>query len=258
MQTGLRDRTRLTPLRALLFVAALVALSGTLSLGGSASAQGAVLLNETSNLAASSEGSFVLSVPAGTDQVFLDAIACFGFREPDWQLLNGATVIGSGSCRDSFIDVPTGDLTLRWFSSAGAAGDYSFVVRAVPAPETFTLNLDEVVNGNVESPGAQDIFTFNVPAGVNQIFLDALDCHGFREPNFVLTGPGALPVSSGSCFDRFIDIAPGQHTITWTSEGQNFGTYQFILRTVPEPERHVLMLEAVSYTHLTLPTIYSV
>jgi hypothetical protein len=63
-------------------------------------------------------------------------------------------------------------------NTASNVGEYSFRLLAVPAPQQFAINIGDTISngvpasgaGNLENPGAVDVYTFDAPAGQDIIF----------------------------------------------------------------------------------------
>ncbi len=193
------------------------------------------------------EDHFDFTVPAGGLDLFLDMVSC-AFYNPHFQILNssgtpvsfgGVTTLG---CNDRFGTLPAGDYTLRVFQPEGTYGTYSVKLWTVPDPESFSYSIgDNVSNGvpvagagNVESPGAADVYQFTVPAGGMDLFVDLVQCFGgiFTQ---VLNASGT-PVNTNGCNDRFITLAQGDYTFKVYSDWGNYGAYSFKLWEVPDPQ----------------------
>ena len=157
----------------------------------------------------------------------------------------GATVVlgvsdNSCNCRWSLTG-PNGAVFDQALASVGprwlAPGDYSLVVRSTaagsyrfdvvsaPTPQSFTTALGATVSagapaagaGNIESPGAQDVYTFTVPASgasvVISVLSNACTCVWSLR---VASGPARLRSDRD---DRHPSRAARRHVLA-SSEGQ--------------------------------------
>jgi hypothetical protein len=101
---------------------------------------------------------------------------------------------------------------------AVATGTYGFTLWGVPAPDTFAIALDQAVSdgvpaagaGNVEAPGARDVYTFDANAGA-VVYLDeqsvAASVNGLA---YTLLAPGA----SVLLVDGLGGFEPGRITLS--------------------------------------------
>ncbi len=77
----------------------------------------------------------------------------------------------SGLSSDFVVDLPVAGSYLLSLDSASAQPQpYNFVVE-VPPTNVIPLSFDQVVTGDIASPGQQDVYTFNAVAG-QTIVLD--------------------------------------------------------------------------------------
>jgi hypothetical protein len=178
------------------------------------------------------------SVPVGGADLFLDWVLC-GFYNPHLQILNSSgTPVSFGGvstlgCNDRFGTLPAGDYTLRVFQPEGSYGAYSFKLWTVPDPQSFTHTIGDTVSngvpaagaGNVESPGAADLFQFTVPAGGATVFLDLTQCFGgiFTQ---ILNSAGSAIYTNG-CNDSSIALPQGEYTFKVYSDWGYYGAYGF-------------------------------
>ena len=189
---------------------------------------------------------YTFTVGAGGQRVYLQDLGgcCY------WSLRSSG-----GSYQYGFAQQGMGDVGPTWMaagtyvltvSTSGAnPGTYAFKLWAVPNPQSFAISVGDSVSdgvpavgaGNIESPGAQDRYTFTVGAGGQRIFLQ---------------NPGAgccywsLRSSGGSYQYGFAqqgmgDVGPtwmaaGTYVLTVSTSGANPGTYAFTVLAVPNPQ----------------------
>ena len=135
-----------------------------------------------------------------------------------------------------------------------AQGAYQIQLWDVPLPEQFAITIGDTVSngmpsagaGNIESPGREDIYTFQANAG-QQIYADLQSFSGIPQVKWRIedglgnelantclgcTEPGVLTLTQG-----------GTYTITVGSLGQSqFGTYQFTIWDVPPPQQFAIAI----------------
>jgi len=136
----------------------------------------------------------------------------------------------------------TGTYTLTVRGSTGSTtGTYSLRVLLVPPPQMFSIAIGDTVSngvpasgaGNIEVPGAANVYTFAGTAGESIIF-DALvgNIGTFR---VILTAPDSTQIYSGFFLDAEIPL-PQTGTYTLRIEGlvlTNTGAYSFRLLSIP-------------------------
>jgi hypothetical protein len=184
------------------------------------------------------EDHFDFSVPAGGLDLFMNFVSC-AFYNPHFQILNssgtpvnfgGVTTLG---CNNRFGTLPAGDYTLRVFQPGGSYGNYAFKMWTVPDPESFSYTIGDTVSngvpatgaGNIESPGAADVYPFTVPAGGTTVFLDLTQCFGgiFTQ----IRNSAGSPIYTNGCNDRSIALGQGDYTFKVYSDWGNYGVYGF-------------------------------
>ena len=150
---------------------------------------------------------------------------------------------------------PAGDYEIFVTGEGAATGTYSFTLWELNDPEFFTIALEEEVSdgmpapgaGNIEEPGAIDIYTMNVPAGTIVFFEElsgpctiAWTCEDengdvvFADNGYCLVSPGEYVLTQG-----------GDYTITARGEGDATGTYGFVANIVDPVQHFVIGLEEV-------------
>ncbi|MGI8806942.1 MAG: hypothetical protein ACR2KK_03700, partial [Acidimicrobiales bacterium] len=173
----------------------------------------------------------------------------------NWRLTGpaNATVFASrGICSDpgqfTLATAGTYTITVDTSTTSSATGTYSFRITNVPGPQSFTYAVGNTVSngvpaagaGNIETPGAVDIYTFTAPAG-QKVFVDYLTASSCYL-NWRLMGPANAPVfaSRGICSD------PGQLTLATAgtyiltvdtpTTSADTATYSFRITNVPGPQ----------------------
>jgi hypothetical protein len=126
-------------------------------------------------------------------------------------------------------------------ANAATTGTYSFRLLLTPPPEQFAIGFGDTVSegvpaagaGNVEGPGALDIYTFEAAAGQTAIF-DLLDGDNVRL-GWRLTAPDGTTLFDTFVGDRQLILpATGTYTLTVGGNGvDDSGTYSFQLLEVP-------------------------
>lgn len=161
----------------------------------------------------------------------------FGFTiiRPD-----GSTLFAeSGSDRTTFTLSQTGTYRIIADDTTNlvATGNYSFSLWQVPADQEYSLQLDQVTNGTIQTPGQIDKFTFDASAG-DRLLLDVYSYGTSTDPmGFALSGPDGSTIFA----ERFADLdvftltQSGEYTLTVRGYGasDNTGSYSFGLLTVP-------------------------
>ncbi len=169
----------------------------------------------------------------------------------DWMVMDadGDTVFD----RSFFSDAGTQELTrggkyTLYLGEEGstATGPYTFQIWDVPDPDTFAIAIGDIVSdgvpgpgaGNIESPGREDIYTFDATAGT-RIFADLLAGGGLPW-DWRLEAPDGTVI-----FDRSFFSDAGTYLLPQTGtyelrigelDSDDSGTYSFRLWDVPDPE----------------------
>ncbi len=134
-----------------------------------------------------------------------------------------------------------GVYTITVTGSGNKVGSYGFQILTVPEAEEFQISIGDTISagqpmagaGNIESPGAADIYTFTATAGQTVFFDEEAACCGLEwncvdedgteifNFNFLFTvNPiGARTLERG-----------GEYTITVRGRGAGTGTYGFEIR----------------------------
>jgi hypothetical protein len=167
---------------------------------------------------------------------------------PRWLLTDSAGV----SVFDGFLIGDGGTVTLErggaYTLTIGSAqndyaGTYQIQIRDVPPPQRFAVQIGDVVSngqpgpgaGNIESPGALDIYTLSAASGAS-IVLD-LQQGAAAGPRWILTDSTGTAVFSGFMIGDSQPISleqGGSYTLTIGNEQNDYsGIYQFQIRTSP-------------------------
>lgn len=95
------------------------------------------------------------------------------------------------------VSLPEGDYRVRVFAAAGGAGGpFSFVRKESRDDRILTIESGQKVEGNIDLPGAQDIYTFSVTAGTVGYFAsDGCSANG---PQWTIETDAGSPASGGA------------------------------------------------------------
>jgi hypothetical protein len=127
-----------------------------------------------------------------------------------------------------------GTYTLIVDGEFDTVGTYSFKLWNVPAPDTSALTLDSVTNGNIETPGVEDRYTFSATAGQQVAFVYiSSSASSFNYTVRLLDGNGneVIVYTYLDDFDPVTLSAGGNYTLVVDGEGETVGTYSFQLTT---------------------------
>ncbi len=180
---------------------------------------------------------------AAGDQAIFDVLAGSAGRfRWDAQAPDGSALF-DGLFTDRSVALPqTGTYTVAVRgANAATTGTYSFSLLLSPPPELFAIHFGDTVSegvpaagaGNVESPGARDVYSFDAAAGQTAIF-DLLDGANTRLA-WSLTAPDGTTLFDSFVGDRQLTL-PATGTYTLTVKGLNIDdsdTYSFQLLEVP-------------------------
>ena len=131
-----------------------------------------------------------------------------------------------------------GTYTITAFGYQDATGAYSFKLWDVPPPQTFSISIGDTVSegvpeagaGNLESPGAQDVYTFTAEAG--QVIAFQPEGGNYYMRATLVDESGAV-VFEDAPMDRaageFTLERGGVYTLTVSNAFDAYGTYQFQL-----------------------------
>ena len=143
-----------------------------------------------------------------------------------------------------------GQYVLTAVGNNGSTGAYSFRVWDVPPPQQFTLKIgDSIADGSpgpgagrIESPGAQDVYTFEARAG-QHIFLYSMgaDDNGLRVRVSEALGRDLFEQSVASVFQEVALDLGGQYLLS-VFGGRVTGAYRLKLWDVPPPQQFDLKI----------------
>ncbi|WP_162942139.1 hypothetical protein [Desertimonas flava] len=190
---------------------------------------------------------YTFGAPAGTE-LLLDVLTGSNttFR---WRLVaaSGSTVF-DGIYGDRLLVAEAGEYTLT-VSGVGAAstGTYSFRLLGVPPAEPFGIAIGDTVApgapgpgaGDIEVPGARDVYTFAAAAGQVVVF-DHLDGRN-TAIRWTLVAPGGAGLFDTFIGDRQQTLpADGDYTLSVSGlNADSTGTYSFSL-TVEAPQEFAI------------------
>jgi hypothetical protein len=140
-----------------------------------------------------------------------------------------------------------GDYQLTVQGSGDATGTYHLKLWSVPAAQQFHVQIGDVVKqdrpakgaGNIESPGAQDQYTFPAPQG-QQVYLHVQECASDSTLTWRLLGPDEEAVFEdesfcirGSLFDKGLLTLQqkGDYQLTVQGSGDATGTYRIKIQS---------------------------
>jgi hypothetical protein len=135
-------------------------------------------------------------------------------------------------------------LTVTPIANSAYAGAYTFSMNQMPAPQSFNIALDQVIldgspagAGNLESPGASDVYHFTVPSGGAPIYMQSLiGCFCRMWLSQDSTGRLLKSDSSDASFGPMF-LAAGNYTMTMRGNTeQTTATYKFKLWRAPEAQ----------------------
>ncbi|MCB9457337.1 MAG: hypothetical protein H6671_15230 [Anaerolineaceae bacterium] len=129
-----------------------------------------------------------------------------------------------------------GSYTVTVFGDEDTVGPYQFKVWDVPPPQNFTFAIGDTVTqdqpgagaGNIESPGSQDIYTFQATAG-RQVTFDAQD-GSFYIRWAVTDSAGTVIAENGRMTDDPLTLTleqGGAYTVRVYGDEDTVGTYRF-------------------------------
>ncbi|MBP1466049.1 Ig-like domain-containing protein [Candidatus Chloroploca sp. M-50] len=188
--------------------------------------------------------------------IFLDVQARSGLTQLNWRFLapDGTVIFDHPLFTEDRgpLTLPqTGTYRIEVGGEANVdeVGTYGFQLWEVPAPQEFAIAIGDVIAdgqpgpgaGNIETPGAQDIYTFTATTG-DVIFLDVQARSGLTQLNWRFLAPDGTVIFDHPLFteDRGPLTLPqtGIYRIEVGGEAneQEVGTYRFQLWAVPAPQ----------------------
>jgi RHS repeat-associated protein len=160
---------------------------------------------------------------------------------------SGTTIFGGGSSffqdHDNETLAESGTYTLTVDGRDDRLGSYSFMVRNVPAPLTFPINVGDTVDGDISAAGESHIYSFTASVG-QQIFFDA-QIGSLSDYTWRLSSPSGTLVFSDLFRDRTAKIAiseAGLYSLTIDGSGDATGSYRFQIWDSTDPPAEPLPL----------------
>jgi RHS repeat-associated protein len=202
--------------------------------------------------------------PAAAGQtVYIDFQAASG--TVDWKLRNPAgTVISSAanfvlSALDSGpVFLPTaGTYTIQVGGLFGSTPSYQFKLWNVPAPDAVTINLNDILNGAIETPGVADEWHFTADAG-QRVYADFQQFSGGTLEARII-GPTGVVASWAQLSANLLDNGPitlpasGNYTLRINGRIDNTFTYRVQLWDVPDPDVTTIAVGDVVNGELPVP-----
>ena len=197
---------------------------------------------------------YTFNATAG-QEIFVDLQGHSGLTGMDWKLEDSeGTVIFSGclGCTEPGVRLLTlgGTYTLTVGENDNDdMGTYQFQIWNVPAPQSFSISIGDVVSdgvpgpgaGRIETPGVRDIYTFNATAG-QEIFVDLQGHSGLTGLDWKLEDSEGTVIFNSclGCSDPGAQVLTlgGTYTLTvGENDDDGTGTYQFQIWNGPVPGR---------------------
>ncbi|MBZ0289939.1 MAG: lamin tail domain-containing protein, partial [Anaerolineae bacterium] len=158
--------------------------------------------------------------------------------------------LGGDAGRRVLTETGTYTLTVAAFSATSSAvGTYSFKLWPVAAPDEFDIAVGDTISdgipgagaGNIESPGARDVYTFSASAG-DIVFFDSLGASDFIYAR--LTAPSTTQIfNTYNDAGRFVLNETGTYTLTFGGFNDSddvSGTYSYKLSPVAAPQNFAI------------------
>ena len=199
------------------------------------------------NIGAFGETNHVFSISEPTS-VYLDWIGCHTISDPVWELIGpDGVVVESGNCgrfvNRTFDDLTPGDWTLRVFSE-GTSGEYSFRLYEILDDESFDIEVDVPVAGEMTSPRQTHRFTFDVSEPDGLYYLDVTSCLQLVHEITVTAPDGTVAVDGADCRGRDLLLdTPGEWTLEIFAENEAFRPYQFEIIDVADPQTRTINVD---------------
>lgn len=193
------------------------------------------------------EDYYAFSIPAGGLDLYMDWQGCPHNLQA--QLVDSAgnpvSMQSIAHCKERFFGLAEGNYTLKvWSQEEATVGVYGFRIWTIPPPQgPFPYTIGDTVSegvpaigaGNLEQVGSEDHYSFTVPAGGLDLYMDWQGCPHNTEAQ-ILDSAG-VPVSMqsiGHCKDRSFTLAEGDYTLrVWSQEMATVGPYTFRMMIPP-------------------------
>ena len=173
---------------------------------------------------------------------------------PQWVVEDAAGASassGSVICDDiGRVDFPTaGRYRIRVYSAAGTTGAYQVQWKPSRQDQTFAIASGQTVNGDIDLPGARDLYAFDVTAAAVAYFAAAPDCTQDDRYWVIEDSAGAVvSATSGICEDigRVAFAAAGQFRVRVESADGATGRYALTWRTSRPDKQQDLVIGTTS------------
>lgn len=165
-------------------------------------------------------------------KLFFDAQHTTGLQV--WALTdpNGTQIFSSGLTDQDVLPITlTGTYSLSVSGFFGAQGPYRFQIHEVPTTSRTHIAIGETVDGSLNVPGEQTVFSFDGDAG-QELFFDSLLPIGAT--HWTLSTPGGTEVFSGQLQDQddVQLLESGLYTLLIDGESDQVGDFQFQINDV--------------------------
>ncbi len=192
------------------------------------------------------EDDYQIRATAGDVGYFAAASSCTGpasnwwidsYHDDQWQPYIGASVICNDLGRVLF--TATGQYRLVVRGNDAATGSYTVSWKASRADHVMPLSAGQTVSGTIDAPGAQDVYTMDVPAGTIAYLQADTGCTAKNLYWTVQTPEGVGMVgASGVCTDlgRIQFVTAGAYRLVVYSFGPDTGPYK-ITWVTSRPDR---------------------
>src|SRR6185436_4049461 len=129
------------------------------------------------------------------------------------------------------------------------AGSYRFDVVSAPTPQSFTTALGATVSagapaagaGNIESPGAEDVYALTVPSSGASVVMTVL-ANGCTCVWSLRVANGPLVFDRTAMADTRIGLPAGTYSLRVKGSGAATGTYSFATRAAPAADQFTVAL----------------
>ena len=149
----------------------------------------------------------------------------------------------------------TGRYSLSIIGRGVNVEDYEFQIFEVPPTKVTTIEIGEIVEGEITVPGETDEFLFNI-SGPHRVFFNLIDGSPIRLA-WMLTDPNGVTVfnhSSGAHDEGPLTLtAVGPYGLTVDGRFANIDTYQFQIVVVPETEVIPIELDEIVMGNIDVP-----
>lgn len=195
------------------------------------------------------------------DRLYFDAKLGSGNHDFTWRLFapDGSLLFSDRfTNRDPQLLTQSGLYSLEIIGQQDNTGDFSFAVYDVPDTPLIPVELDRLVSGAFDVPGASAVYTFSADAGQTLYFENG---KGFETSGYYWNvQDSAGHVIAGSANGNFQDIGPvvmadsAIYHLFLDARGDSTGPYSFQIHTVPDdPAERNISLDEFIYGALKIP-----